>query len=280
MCPRQKSKNGNMIFVILLLVGFFFVICRFTYPLKFVKTLIYCAIYPNLNTMNCVFYSIGKFPNTIRSIIHVYQENVLYKKKNQELIDGLRNYVTMSEEYNGLLKLLKLNIPKNAVSVFSRISVMEPNGWYKWFIINKGEKDGLYNELPVVMFNTGNNALCPVGKIIEVHKTFSKVIMITNSNCTLPVEIKDKGINCLAEGFNNSNLLKIKYIPCKADVKPGDEVIVSSLSTVFQKGMPVGIIVNISKDEAIDFKTAIARVHFEKNNIWQVIILVPQAKQK
>ncbi|MDR3274921.1 MAG: rod shape-determining protein MreC [Endomicrobium sp.] len=277
MYRHQKSKYGNIIFVVLLLLGFSFIIFRFTYPLKLVKTLIYYSVYPNINTADYIFCSVGDFADNIKSTIYVRQENIAYKQKNQELTDKLRNYDAIFKEYDDLSKFLKFNKIKNTVSVFARISVREPNEWYQWFIIDKGEKDGLYNELPVVMFNKKNGTLCSVGKIVETYKTSSKVVMITNSIYTLPVEIKNKDIICLAEGFN-SDLLRIKYIPYGADVKPGDEIVVSALSAVFQKGIPVGIVVNVSEDESTDFKTATAEVFFEKDTICQAIILIPQAE--
>jgi len=117
--------------------------------------------------------------------------------------------------------------------------------------------------------------LYAAGKIIETHKTSSKVVLITNSISVLPVEIKGKNINCLAEG-SNSNLLKITYIPSDADVKPGDEIIVSGLSAGFQKGMPVGVITKVSEGVSADFKTASAKVFYENNILNKVVILAPQ----
>ncbi|OEG70561.1 hypothetical protein ATZ36_04095 [Candidatus Endomicrobiellum trichonymphae] len=127
----------------------------------------------------------------------------------------------------------------------------------------------------MAMLNKENDILCAAGKIIETYKTSSKIVLITNSISVLPVEIKDKGINCLAEG-DNSSLLKITYIPPDADVKPGDEIIVSGLSAVFQKGMPVGIITKVSERVSADFKTATAKVFYAKNILNKAIILVPQ----
>jgi rod shape-determining protein MreC len=208
-------------------------------------------------------------------MVFLHQENLAYEQKNQELEDKIRNYDTISKEYENLSKLLNLEKTKNTKSVFARIIAREPDEWYQWLIIDKGKDSSLKKELPVLVFSKKKNALCAMGKIWEVYKSSSKVALITNSFYELPVEIEDKGINCLSEGFN-SNLIKITYISSNADVKPGDEIVVSELSSVFPKDVPVGVIKEVMEEFYVDFKTAIAEVYFESNVIYYVVILVPQ----
>jgi rod shape-determining protein MreC len=240
----------------------------------FIKNFVYYILYPNVSAANFILHSTEGVVGNIKSVVCTHQENIAYKQKNQELLDKLRNYSSMCKNYNDLVKLFKLNEVKNTRSVFAGISVREPGEWYQYFVLDKGKKDGLYNELPVLMFNKKKNALCAAGRIIETHKTSSKVVLITNSICALPVEVKGKGINCLAEGFN-SNLLKITYIPKKAAVKSGDEIVVSGFSGTFHKDVPVGFVTDVSEDQLSDFKTAIAKVFFDENIIHKAIILVP-----
>jgi rod shape-determining protein MreC len=218
---------------------------------------------------------VGTFVDDVKAIVYVHWENVVFKKKNQELTDRLRNYDAVLEECNNLSRLLKLKKIKNIIYVFAGISFRAPDEQYQWCILDKGRTDGLYNELSVAMLNKENDMLCAAGKIVETHKTSSKVVLITNSISVLPVEIKDKSVNCLAEG-SNSNLLKITYIPSDADVKPGDEIVVSGLSAFFQKDMPVGVITKVSEGISADFKTASARVFYENNILSKAVILVPQ----
>jgi rod shape-determining protein MreC len=277
MCRYRESKYRNIIFVILLLIGFFLIIGRLTSSAKLIKNLIYYISYLSLRTTDCIFRSAETFADNVKTIIYMYRENVIFKQKNQELTDKLRNFDAISEEYDNLSRLLKLTKIKNIIYVFAGISFRVPDERYQWCILDKGRVDGLYDELPVAMLNRENDILCAAGKIIETHKTSSKVVLITNSISAFPVEIKDKGINCLAEG-SNSSLLKITYIPSDADVKPGDEIIVSGLSAVFQKGMPVGVITKVSKRASADFKTAVAKVFYEKNILNKAVILVPQKK--
>ncbi|MDR0618208.1 MAG: rod shape-determining protein MreC [Endomicrobium sp.] len=230
--------------------------------------------YPSLSVASDIFKFSGNFADNIKSLIYLHQENIFYKQKNQELTDKLRNYTSINREYENLLKLFKLDKINNTESIYAKITVREPSLWYQSFIIDKGLEDGLYNELPVVVFSKTKNSLCAIGTIVETYKKSSKVSLITNSESVLPAEIKNKGVNCLVEGFN-SNLVKVTYIPLSVDVKPGDELIVSNLSSFFNEGIPVGVIKNIVQEPYVDFQIATAEVYFDMCSSNIAIILVP-----
>jgi rod shape-determining protein MreC len=209
-------------------------------------------------------------------MVFLRQENLAYKQRNQELEDRIRNDDIIAEEYDELSKLLDLKKIENTKSIFANISAREPGEWYQWLIIDKGKNANLRKDLPVLIFNKNKCALCAMGKIVEVYKSSAKVSLITNSICELPVEIKNKGISCLLEGIN-SNLIKITYIPSNSDVKPGDEIVISELSSVFPKGILVGVIKEVmAKPSYVDFKTATAEIYFDSNVIYNAVILVPQ----
>jgi rod shape-determining protein MreC len=274
MYETYKTKYGNLIFAVLLLIGLVLIIGRTSSYVSLIKKFVYYIAYPNIAAANNIFRSTGRFSDNIKSMVFLYQENLAYEQKNQELENKIRNYDVISKEYDNLSKLLNLEKIKNTKSVFARISAREPGEWYQWLIIDKGENEGLRKDLPVLIFNKSKNILCAMGKIIEIYKSSAKVTLITNSSYELCVEIKNKGINCLAEGFN-SNLIKITYIPSSSDVKPGDEIVVSELSSVFQKGIPVGVIKEVMEETYVDFKTATAEVYFQSDVVYNAVILIP-----
>ncbi|MDR0890810.1 MAG: rod shape-determining protein MreC [Endomicrobium sp.] len=211
----------------------------------------------------------------IRTIKFLRKENTEYKTRNKQLIDQLRNYIVIYEEYKKLLQLFQIKPIKNTTSVFARMFIRDCNEWYKYIIIDKGTSHGIHNGFPVLIFNKQQNELCALGRIQETYKTVSKVILITKSLTLFPVMIKNKNIHCLAEG-NDSNILNITYIPKDANVKHGDKIIISSLSSIFQCGILVGIITKVLKAKSGDhFKTAKAKVYFDNNIIHQAIVLIP-----
>jgi rod shape-determining protein MreC len=270
----RKARYGNIIFAILLTFSFVLIIGRATPYVSIIKDIVYYIAYPNIEVANKILHTPGRFADNIKSVVFLHQQNLIYKQKNQELEDKIRNCNIISKEYDNLSKLLNLEKIKNTKSIFARILAREPCEWYQWLIIDKGNNADIKKDLPVVIFNKSKNTLCVMGKILEVYKSSAKVALITNSICELPVEIKNKGVNCIAGGFD-SNLLKIIYIPLDSDIKPGDEIVVSGLSSVFPKGIPVGVIREVMEGTYIDFKTATAEVYFESDVIYDAVVLAP-----
>ncbi|MDR0915526.1 MAG: rod shape-determining protein MreC [Endomicrobium sp.] len=266
----KKYKDENVIFIFILTICFYFISYKETQLVILVRKTLYKIIYATIN------YSFKKNDLlNMHSIVALRQENTKYKIKNQQLLDRLRSFNSIYQEYENLRTLLHLKERHNIVSTFAHIYVRDCNEWYKSIILNKGIDHGLYNGLPVVIFNKQENALCAMGKIDEIYQTSSKVILITKALYMLPVMIKNKDIHCLAEG-TNSNLLKITYIPKDANVKCGDRVIVSPLSVTFQRDILVGIIIKVLQAIPGDnFKTAVAKVCFDNNVIYKAIICFP-----
>ncbi len=122
----RKSKYGSITFLILLLIGFFLIIASLTSPVRFIKNFVYYVSYPSLRTADCIFRSVGTFVDDVKAIVYVHWENVVFKKKNQELTDRLRNYDAVLEECNNLSRLLKLKKIKNIIYVFAGISFTRP----------------------------------------------------------------------------------------------------------------------------------------------------------
>jgi rod shape-determining protein MreC len=262
----MQSKYTNIVFILLLIVGFSFIIARLTPSVRLIKNFVYYAAYQNINAANQIFQASGNLAENIKSIVYMRQENLFYKQINWELSDKLRNYEVTLASYKRLIKLLDMPKIRSAKSVFAKIIVREPQEWYQCFIIDKGSSGGLYNGLQVAVPQE-DGGLCAVGSIIETYSNSSKVALITNVLSAVPVQIKGKNIGCLAEG-SNSNLIKIMYIPVNAAVKPGDEIEASPLSSIFSEGMPIGKIISVSEEQEMHFKTAIAEVFFESDSLY------------
>jgi rod shape-determining protein MreC len=275
----RNYKNENIFFVFLLIICFYFIIYRNTTVIMSIRKTLYNFLYPSFYlTTN---YKLKKSDLiNIQTIAILRKENNQYKIRNKHLVDQLRNYNIIYQDYKDLITLLNLKQKYNTTSIFAKICFRDYNEWYQSIIINKGIIHGLYNGLPVFVFNKQQNELCVMGKIKETYKTSSKVILITKLLHLLPVTIKNKGIHCLAEG-TNSNLLKITYIPKDANIKCGDKIVVSPLSTIFQQDILVGFIIKILHNTYNDnFKTAIAKVVFDNNVLCKAVILLPSNQEK
>jgi rod shape-determining protein MreC len=109
-------------------------------------------------------------------------------------------------------------------------------------IINKGLHDGVHVNQPVV------DGAGVMGQVAHVGPWSSEVILITDPEHALPVQITRTGLRTIAVGSGNADELLLTYLAANSDVKSGDELVSSGLGGVFPAGYPVGHITGVRRE--------------------------------
>jgi len=109
-------------------------------------------------------------------------------------------------------------------------------------IINKGAHDGVHINQPVV---DGSGVL---GQVAHVGPWSSEVILITDPEHAIPVQITRNGLRTIAIGSGNADELLLTYLAVNSDVKSGDLLTSSGLGGVFPAGYPVGRITGVRRE--------------------------------
>jgi len=164
-----------------------------------------------------------------------------YKKLRREVEVLKARMIGMDEvirENTRLEKLLEFKRQLIYPSIPASVIGRNPSQWNSTIVINKGEKDGIIQGFPVV------NALGVVGKVSEVDKNKSKVILLTDPQFSVAALIQRPRESVLVSG-SLQGLCRIRYLGEDADIKIGDQVITSKLSSSFPESLYVGEIVDI-----------------------------------
>lgn len=109
-------------------------------------------------------------------------------------------------------------------------------------IINKGRQQGVQSNEPVV---DGAGIL---GQVAHVGPWSSEVILITDPEHAIPVQVARNGLRTIAVGAGNADELLLPYLAANSDVKSGDLLTSSGLGGVFPAGYPVGRITGIRRE--------------------------------
>ena len=109
-------------------------------------------------------------------------------------------------------------------------------------IINQGGHDGVHVNQPVVD-GTG-----VVGQVAHVGPWSSEVILITDPEHAIPVQVARNGLRTIAVGSGNAEELLLPYLAVNSDVKSGDVLVSSGLGGVFPAGYPVGRITGVRRE--------------------------------
>ena len=103
-------------------------------------------------------------------------------------------------------------------------------------VIDKGDRSGLYRSQAIV------DATGLMGQLVRVGPWSAEVMLITDPEHAVPVEIVRNGLRTIAVGTGDADELHLPYVPVTADVKAGDVLVTSGLGGVFPAGVPVGVV--------------------------------------
>lgn len=108
--------------------------------------------------------------------------------------------------------------------------------------INRGEKDGVKVQMPVV---TPSGV---VGMIIDVSPISSKVQLMSDVSSSIGAMLSRNQTAGILSG-TGTELSLLKYLPLNADIKIGDPVVTSGQDGIFTEGFPIGKVTKIVKQE-------------------------------
>ena len=138
-------------------------------------------------------------------------------------------------------------------------------------ILNKGRADGISENLPIVV---SSGVL--VGKIIEVDEYSSKASLLTDSRSKVAAFVQNKEEACgIVEGKYNLGM-KMTLIPQTEEINPQDVVLTSGIENIFPKGLIIGKISKVEKEEGGLFQNATVEEIVPFNKLSIVAVLVPQ----
>jgi len=159
-----------------------------------------------------------------------------------------------------------------------RIISRKPANWYNTVVINKGARDGIQVDNPVVV-PVGEQAAL-VGKISEVRAdNTSVVLLLTDEICQVSAKLegtREQGIvsgeRGMLRGMPN---LRLRYLSKEAEADPGTVVITSGTGELFPPNLLLGEVVEVETG-AIDAEATIRPV-VDFDELSDVFVILPRA---
>jgi len=124
---------------------------------------------------------------------------------------------------------------------------MDPNPFTHRIIINKGERDGVVLGQPVL------DARGLMGQVVELMPYTSRVLLLTDSTHSIPVQVNRNGLRAIASGTGNPERLELRHVADTADIKEGDLLVSSGLGQRFPAGYPVATVKEVIHDSGQPF---------------------------
>lgn len=175
--------------------------------------------------------------------------------------------IALETENQRLRELLSSSSRVNGKSVLAEILSIDVDPYARKVLVNKGSVHQIKPGQPVL------DAFGIMGQVVHVGKFSSSVILLTDPNHAIPVQVNRNGLRTIAQGTGQSNHLKINFIPNNADIKKGDLLVSSGLGGLFPPGYPVAIIRSIHIDPAQPYLSVIAEPTAHIQSSREVVII-------
>lgn len=172
---------------------------------------------------------------------NTFQNQGVYEARIAELENELRQYNETVKENERLKKLFDFRQTFSSKTIAARVIGADPSPWRKILFLDKGTKQGLKSDMPVIV----PEGL--VGRIIEAGPSVSKLLLLTDPNARIAGLGDTSRAQGVVAGQGNEKLL-FSYLELESGVSVGETVLTSGTSELFPKGLRIGKIVSMSKD--------------------------------
>ena len=159
----------------------------------------------------------------------------------------LQKLATLTEQNVRLRELLNSAALVDDKVLVSELIGTDPNPFTHRILIDKGEKDGVYLGQPVL------DALGLMGQVVEVMPYTARVLLLTDSTHSIPVQVNRNGLRAIAVGTGNPERLELRHVADTADIKEGDLLVSSGLGQRFPAGYPVATVKEVIHDSGQPF---------------------------
>ena len=197
------------------------------------------------------------------------EENDRLKHEHLLLSSKLQRYEILELENHRLRNLLESSFRLNEKVLVAELIAVELQSFRRQIVINKGKREGAYDGQPIV------DAAGIMGQIVHVGPFSSTVLLITDPNHALPVQVNRNGLRAIAVGTGQSDKLILENLPNNADIHVGDLIISSGLGRRFPSGYPVGQIEKISRDPGEAFAKVIIKPSAQLSKSREVLMVWP-----
>ena len=230
------------------------------------------VVIPMQDGINSFGVWVGDHAGSFKSMKELKKENAKLNEKVRELTQENETLSTNEKELNNLQKLLKIDKAYSQYKkVGARVISKGSGNWYNTFVINKGSKDGIKVNMNVI----ADGGL--VGIVTETGRTYAKVCSIINDSSSVSAKSSQAGDTCVVQGNSESvqkdGTIDVTYISKDADMKEGEELITSHISSKYLEGIKIGTVSKISTASSNLTKSAKVTPFVDFQHIEDVLVI-------
>jgi len=196
------------------------------------------------------------------------------RTENAQLTEQLRiartqllRFESLNEENRRLREIREASKGVSERTLIAEVISVSVNPFRHMVVINKGADDGVSRGQPVL------DAFGVVGQVMQVGKTTATLILITDAEHAVPVQVNRTGIRSIAMGTGEAAKLSLPYMTVESDVRKGDLLVSSGLDAIFPAGYPVATVTRVERNSADTFALVEAKPLAQLDRDREVLLL-------
>ncbi len=218
---------------------------------------------------------LDEISDSLRFGAQLRADNQRLKQQNLRLAAHVQKLSYLASDNARLRGLIDSASQLKSRVLVGEVIGIDPDPARHILIINQGSAGGLYQGQPVL------DARGVLGRIVQLGRHTSRVMLITDRQNSVPVRINRNGMRAILSGIGDSREMRLQYVPEKSDVKPGDLLVTSGLGQDFPAGYPVGRVGQIRRlvgDQFLDI-AALPVAALDRSRYVLILFEKPQAAQ-
>lgn len=188
-----------------------------------------------------------------RSYTDISEENTALKREMLDQLAGVQQLQALQQENRRLRALLDATSGRSFEFRFAEMVQVNLDPYSHLVMIDRGKRDGVFVGQAVL------DGAGVMGQVHDVHLHMSSVLLISDPDHALPVQIARTGLRTVAYGTGQTAALSLPNVPLQADVRIGDLLVTSGLGDRFPPGFPVAQVERINRDAGGAFAEVDAR---------------------
>jgi rod shape-determining protein MreC len=191
---------------------------------------------------------------------HLFEENLVLRAR-------LLKFDALEKENMRLRSLLDSSYKVGENVLISELVHMDLDPYRHHVVVNKGSQAGVYVGQPAL------DAHAVIGQVTHVNPWDATVLLITDTDHSLPVQINRTGLRTVAMGTGRIDSLRLPFLPNNSDVQVGDKLTTSGLAGQFPAGYPVATITSVQRQPGAPFTEALATPDAPLDRIREILLV-------
>jgi rod shape-determining protein MreC len=270
------NRTAWKILGILSLIILFFTLIYFTGDFRphytLAEDLVLTVISPVQGFFSRLGISTFNFFQGICDYSKLVEENKALKRELADQNDHYYKMVELQKENYRLREMLDFKSQTDYDLLPAEVIARGTDRWFETITVNKGYAKGVKINMAVVT----SEGL--VGNVFRTAKDSSQILLLTDSRRAVSALVqrsRETGSVGIVEGYpEKEGYLRMINLPPEANIQPGDTIISSGLGGIFPKGLVIGHVLEIGKDQYGLLQQALIRPAVNFNRLEEVFVII------